>query len=201
MIYRWDGVCRELADTVIPTECSRSAACSGYKHHYQECVERVTAQHENPEHKGPKEDCVEECERSSTPILKHLCYHADIITSLPPTALRHRLRCSEALQVTQVEPSKVETIHELGLRDTALTGQLLLEAAILPESLRATHLRLYSHHYMVSCSASTTFVSTHSVLYHNAARKRIDKITCSTKLVPLSSFLATPLPAYSTLSP
>jgi len=22
----------------------------------------VTAQHENPDHKGPKEDCVEECE-------------------------------------------------------------------------------------------------------------------------------------------
>ena len=39
----------------------RSHQCIGYKHHYDECVERVQAQHENPEHKGHKEDCVEEC--------------------------------------------------------------------------------------------------------------------------------------------
>lgn len=43
------------------TECARSAQCSGYKHHFDECVERVTAQQEDPDHKGPKEDCVEEC--------------------------------------------------------------------------------------------------------------------------------------------
>lgn len=32
------------------------------KHHFDECVERVTAAQENPDaHKGAKEDCVEEC--------------------------------------------------------------------------------------------------------------------------------------------
>ena len=40
----------------------RSHQCIGYKHHYDECVERVTAQHEDKEYKGAKEDCVEECE-------------------------------------------------------------------------------------------------------------------------------------------
>ena len=44
------------------TECSKSAQCVPLKHHYDECAERVTAQEENPDHKGPKEDCVEECE-------------------------------------------------------------------------------------------------------------------------------------------
>ena len=43
------------------TECARSAQCSGHKHHFDACTERVLQQHENPEHKGPKEDCVEEC--------------------------------------------------------------------------------------------------------------------------------------------
>lgn len=44
------------------TECAKSAQCAPAKHHYEECAERVTKQHENPNHKGPKEDCVEECE-------------------------------------------------------------------------------------------------------------------------------------------
>jgi hypothetical protein len=44
-----------------PTECARSAQCAPYKHHYEECVERVTSMNEDPEYKGPKEDCVEEC--------------------------------------------------------------------------------------------------------------------------------------------
>lgn len=48
------------------TECARSAQCIGYKHHYEECVERVTAQHEDENYKGPKEDCVEECELTVT---------------------------------------------------------------------------------------------------------------------------------------
>ena len=43
------------------TECSRSAQCAPLKHHFDACAARVAAQHENPDHKGPKEDCVEEC--------------------------------------------------------------------------------------------------------------------------------------------
>ena len=44
------------------TECAKSAQCASLKHHYDQCAERVTQQQENPDHKGPKEDCVEECE-------------------------------------------------------------------------------------------------------------------------------------------
>lgn len=53
----------EEAEDIKPKleeECAKSAQCASLKHHYQECAERVTAQHENPDHKGPKEDCVEE---------------------------------------------------------------------------------------------------------------------------------------------
>jgi hypothetical protein len=45
-----------------PAECAKSAQCAPAKHHYDACAERVRSQHENKEHKGPKEDCVEECE-------------------------------------------------------------------------------------------------------------------------------------------
>ncbi|KAG6990898.1 hypothetical protein G7Y79_00060g092020 [Physcia stellaris] len=34
--------------------------CAPLKHHFDECAERVQEQQENPAHKGPKEDCVEE---------------------------------------------------------------------------------------------------------------------------------------------
>ncbi|PLN85229.1 hypothetical protein BDW42DRAFT_161350 [Aspergillus taichungensis] len=43
-------------------ECANSAHCAPAKHHYDECVERVTQQQEDEDYKGPKEDCVEECE-------------------------------------------------------------------------------------------------------------------------------------------
>ncbi|KAJ9613890.1 ubiquinol--cytochrome-c reductase subunit 6 [Cladophialophora chaetospira] len=45
----------------LEEECAKSAQCQGYKHHFDECVERVTSQEEDPDHKGPKENCVEEC--------------------------------------------------------------------------------------------------------------------------------------------
>ncbi|KIV83138.1 hypothetical protein PV11_05191 [Exophiala sideris] len=44
----------------IEEDCAKSSQCAGFKHHFDECVERVTAAHEDPDHKGPKEDCVEE---------------------------------------------------------------------------------------------------------------------------------------------
>ncbi|KAA6411042.1 MAG: ubiquinol-cytochrome c reductase complex 17 kd [Lasallia pustulata] len=44
----------------IEEACAHSTQCAPAKHHYEECVERVTAQHSDPKHKGPKEDCVEE---------------------------------------------------------------------------------------------------------------------------------------------
>jgi ubiquinol-cytochrome c reductase subunit 6 len=45
----------------LEEECARSSQCRPYKHHFEDCVERVTAAAE-AEEKGPKEDCVEECE-------------------------------------------------------------------------------------------------------------------------------------------
>lgn len=45
-------------------ECAHSVQCASVKHHYDECAERVTAQQSNPDHKGPKEDCLEECQCS-----------------------------------------------------------------------------------------------------------------------------------------
>jgi Ubiquinol-cytochrome C reductase hinge protein len=42
-------------------ECAHSAQCAPFKHHFDECVERVTRQEEDEDYKGPKEDCVEEC--------------------------------------------------------------------------------------------------------------------------------------------
>ncbi|KAJ5190747.1 uncharacterized protein N7498_009732 [Penicillium cinerascens] len=44
----------------LEEECANSAKCAPYKHHYDECVERVTRQEEDEDYKGPKEDCVEE---------------------------------------------------------------------------------------------------------------------------------------------
>lgn len=47
----------------LTSECAKSSQCRGYKHHYDECVERVTAHENDPDahKKGHKEDCVEEC--------------------------------------------------------------------------------------------------------------------------------------------
>jgi Ubiquinol-cytochrome C reductase hinge protein len=44
-------------------ECKESKACSPAKHHFDECVERVTgADHGKAvDKKHPEEDCVEEC--------------------------------------------------------------------------------------------------------------------------------------------
>ena len=51
-----------MANVVEWAECAKSAQCAPVKHHFEECVERVTKAEEEPEkHKGPKEDCVEEC--------------------------------------------------------------------------------------------------------------------------------------------
>lgn len=57
-----------LTDTQLYiTECANSSQCAPFKHHFDECVERVTRQQEDPNYKGPKEDCVEECKFSIYP--------------------------------------------------------------------------------------------------------------------------------------
>lgn len=47
---------------MIFTECKESKQCAPAKHHYDECVERVTSQEADG---GAKEDCVEECKSNS----------------------------------------------------------------------------------------------------------------------------------------
>lgn len=47
------------------TECAKSAECAPHKHHYDDCVERVTKQQE--ENGKADEDCVEECEYCAVP--------------------------------------------------------------------------------------------------------------------------------------
>ncbi|EEQ85672.2 ubiquinol-cytochrome c reductase subunit 6 [Blastomyces dermatitidis ER-3] len=44
----------------LEEECANSAKCAPAKHHFDECVERVTRNSEDPDFKGPHEDCVEE---------------------------------------------------------------------------------------------------------------------------------------------
>lgn len=51
---------------MVPTECKESKQCAPAKHHYDECVERVTSQQENDG--GAKEDCVEECKSNPAEI-------------------------------------------------------------------------------------------------------------------------------------
>lgn len=52
------------------TECKESKQCAPAKHHYDECVERVTSQEEKEG--GAKEDCVEECKSENGP--EEACY-------------------------------------------------------------------------------------------------------------------------------
>ncbi|PYH45302.1 cytochrome b-c1 complex subunit 6 family protein [Aspergillus saccharolyticus JOP 1030-1] len=56
-ILNWTS-CADVSTPI--TECANSAQCAPYKHHFDECIERVTKQEEDEDYKGPKEDCVEE---------------------------------------------------------------------------------------------------------------------------------------------
>lgn len=60
----------------FPSECAHSAQCAPYKHHYDECVERVLRQEEDEDFKGTKEDCVEECKFNMISTLPELDLHA-----------------------------------------------------------------------------------------------------------------------------
>jgi hypothetical protein len=42
-------------------ECKESKECHTVKHHYDECVERVTSAADSTDKKQANEDCVEEC--------------------------------------------------------------------------------------------------------------------------------------------
>lgn len=65
------------------TECKESKQCHPAKHHYDECVERVTSQEQNEG--GAKEDCVEECKLGFPP--------SAIFSGRRPTILASRTKC------------------------------------------------------------------------------------------------------------
>ncbi|KAK2732353.1 ubiquinol--cytochrome-c reductase subunit 6 [Myotisia sp. PD_48] len=44
----------------LQEECANSKTCAPAKHHFDSCVERVTRNSDDPDFKGPHEDCVEE---------------------------------------------------------------------------------------------------------------------------------------------
>lgn len=108
-------------------ECMKSQQCAPLKHHYDECAERVQQQQE--ENGKADEDCVEECKsRISSerhwklrelPAISNmaLTLHTDKSSSLPPHALRLRLRRPQALPRAQVK-------HQLQLH--------LLPATMIP---------------------------------------------------------------------
>jgi hypothetical protein len=95
----------ELANIV--TECKESKACAPAKHHFDECVERVTsADHGKPvDKKHPDEDCVEECQSRKSP------YLGSMLTphSLPSRSLRKHLRRTKAMECSKVEVSATPT--------------------------------------------------------------------------------------------
>ncbi|ORY61205.1 uncharacterized protein BCR38DRAFT_29372 [Pseudomassariella vexata] len=74
-------------------ECKESKQCAPAKHHFDECVERVTQQEEDG---GAKEDCVEEC-----------------CSSLPPCPLRHPMCRSQALVGPQINDVDEQPILRL----------------------------------------------------------------------------------------
>ncbi|KAF4973595.1 hypothetical protein F66182_17706, partial [Fusarium sp. NRRL 66182] len=44
----------------LEEDCANSKTCAPFKHHFDECVERVTRAQEDGDSSGPQEDCVEE---------------------------------------------------------------------------------------------------------------------------------------------
>lgn len=69
------------------TECKETKACAPSKHHFDECVERVTGAEEGK--KYANEDCVEECE-----LLPASPFRGDIGPALTHHAVFHLAHCA-----------------------------------------------------------------------------------------------------------
>lgn len=81
------------------TECAESKQCHGPKHHYDECVERVTGQIDNDG--KASEDCVEECKQQA----RYLPFYMLTSCSLPPRPLCDTMCGAQALRSAQVNAS------------------------------------------------------------------------------------------------
>ena len=102
-IWKVIGVPNDLAGAVswfemlTHTECKESKACAPSKHHFEECVERVTAADEGKpvNKKHPNEDCVEECESVWGLHPRRISFKrcSDLLRSLPPRPLRQPMCC------------------------------------------------------------------------------------------------------------
>jgi hypothetical protein len=73
------------ANTWKTTECKNSKQCSPAKHHFDECVERVTNQESEG---GAKEDCVEEC------TYKPVAQRSKLPEAWPPETHAYRNECT-----------------------------------------------------------------------------------------------------------
>ncbi|KAJ8114882.1 hypothetical protein OPT61_g3334 [Boeremia exigua] len=119
---------------VLEEECRNSKECHGPKHHYDECVERVTGQIDNDG--KASEDCVEEC---MSP--RYVQHHAEglIRTSLPPRSLRDSVRRSQALRSAQVNSPTLRSPRPLPRRrNDALVGRGPLERKTRQDTSRMT---------------------------------------------------------------
>jgi len=112
--------CLRLTLLCFSTDCARSAQCSVWRHHYEECAERVTYKQEHPDQfKGQKEDCVEECMNEMKPatrptpipgiLLTTFLRQSSIFNIAPPSALRlSSSKCSSRAPI-------IPTTREAGL--------------------------------------------------------------------------------------
>ncbi|OXV10284.1 hypothetical protein Egran_01954 [Elaphomyces granulatus] len=92
----------------LEEECRDSSQCAPAKHHFEECVERVTRQQEAADTKAPKEDCVEECESQSTRYYSvNTLDKAENRTKgqefLPPPTLHNPMCRSKALEDVEIK--------------------------------------------------------------------------------------------------
>ena len=103
------------------TECAESKECHPAKHHYDECVERVTGQIENDG--KASEDCVEECK--PTPHTRRST--AADASSFPPCSLRNPMRRTQSLRPAQVEIASIAIDRNIPYPHTTDTDGTLLE--------------------------------------------------------------------------
>jgi Ubiquinol-cytochrome C reductase hinge protein len=146
----------------LPTECVRSSQCAGYKHHYDECVERVTYQHEHPEEfKGHKEDCVEECTYETQNLFRssiHRCLDFLLIT-LRPQSSTSNIAPPNALHLSSSSCSNRSSSTITRTASFCYKLQLVICSTSSHSARYLNPQRLYSHPTTLARIATTASVS------------------------------------------